>query len=343
MRHSGAELSRRAALRALALLPAAGLGCSRPPYRREDFARPALSDVAILKAGDYSADFADLIGRGLRELQVDVRGRHALLKPNLVEYEPGTAINTHPAVVAGTASALLRAGAASVVVAEGPGHRRDTEYLLTATGMHDVLSSERLRFVDLNTDDVALTKLRSDYTKLGELALPTEVLQSDLVVSMPKLKTHHWAGMTAGMKNLFGVVPGAVYGWPKNILHFHGIDASILDLVSTVRPQLAIVDAVVGMEGDGPIMGQPRPLGAVVMGTDVVSVDATCARLIGIEPYRLRYLAEASRFLGNVHEKRIRQMGEPVSGLAARFQLLEHLQTLQQPLPFWHWWLVATT
>ena len=64
--------------------------------------------------------------------------------------------------------------------------------------------------------------------------LPAELQQADLVVSMPKLKTHHWAGMTGSMKNLFGVVPGAVYGWPKNILHFRGIENSILDLAATI-------------------------------------------------------------------------------------------------------------
>ena len=77
---------------------------------------------------------------------------------------------------------------------------------------------------------------------------------------MPKLKTHHWAGMTCSMKNLFGVVPGAVYGWPKNVLHQHGIDDSIVDLVATVRPGLTIVDGIVGMEGDGPDHGHAKGL-----------------------------------------------------------------------------------
>jgi len=90
------------------------------------------------------------------------------------------------------------------------------------------------------------------------LSLPVELLKSDFIVSMPKLKTHHWAGMTASMKNFFGVVPGAIYGWPKNILHFKGIDGSILDLNATVRPSFTILDAITAMEGDGPIMGRPQ-------------------------------------------------------------------------------------
>ena len=184
-----------------------------------------------------------------------------MLKPNLVEYEAGTAINTHPVVVAGAATAFRRAGALEVIVGEGPGHRRDIEYLLTSTGMLDHLRDDRLTFVDLNQDDVREVPLRSRFTGLERLALPVELLRSDFIVSMPKLKTHHWAGLTASMKNFFGAVPGAVYGWPKNILHVHGIPNSILDLNATIRPHFAILDAVTAMEGDGPIMGTPAAAG----------------------------------------------------------------------------------
>ena len=98
-----------------------------------------MSAVGLFPAADYAADFAEIIGRGLRELGIDVRGRHVLLKPNMVEYESNTAINTHPLVVAGAALALRSAGAADVVVGEGPGHRRDIEYLVTQTGLYDHL------------------------------------------------------------------------------------------------------------------------------------------------------------------------------------------------------------
>ena len=230
-----------------------------------------------------------------------------LLKPNMVEYEPGTAINTHPHVVVGAALAFLKAGASQVVVGEGPGHRRDTEYLLTSTGLFDYLREHRLRFVDLNNDDVRYVPTMSRFTGLSEIALPVEVLGSDFIVSMPKLKTHHWAGLTCGMKNFFGVVPGAVYGWPKNLLHVKGIHASILDLNATIRPHLSIVDGVTAMEGDGPIMGRPRALGFIGMSRDLVALDATCARIIGLDPAKLPYLAVASEYLGNRDSSRITQ------------------------------------
>jgi uncharacterized protein (DUF362 family) len=312
-------------------LAAALASCRRttPPFVESGFALPARSAVGLFPATDYGTDIADVVFRGLRELSVDVRGLSVLLKPNMVEYESEQAINTHPLVVAGTAAALRRAGAREVVVGEGPGHRRDVEYLLSATGLHDQLRELNVNFVDLNHDDVREVALRSWFTGLESLSLPVSVLEADLVVSMPKLKTHHWAGMTCGMKNLFGVVPGAVYGWPKNLLHFHGIDASILDLSATVRPGLTIVDGIVGMEGDGPIMGRPRQLGFVAMGTDVVAVDATCARVIGVDPAKLAYLEAAAEFLGNADPARIEQRGERPDRYRTNFDLIESMQRVR--------------
>jgi uncharacterized protein (DUF362 family) len=317
-----ARVSRRALL-AVPVLAAAGLtACRRGsrPFRAEDFTMPARSDVALLSAAAYDDDLVDLVSRGLGLLDVDVRGRRVLLKPNMVEYERASAINTDPRLVGAAGESFLQAGAREVIVAEGPGHRRDIEYLVSSTGLADHLRDLRLRFADLNGDDVRVTPLRSWFTGLREMALPAEILDADIVVSMPKLKTHHWAGMTCSMKNLFGVVPGAVYGWPKNLLHYRGIPNAIVDLTATVRPALSIVDGIVAMEGDGPIMGTPRHLGLVAMGRDPVAVDATCARVIGIEPIRLPYLAWASQFLGRVEEKDIPQRAEPLTRFRTRFE-----------------------
>ena len=278
---------------------------------------------------DYAADLADVVLRGMRELDVDVRGKRVLLKPNLVEYRAGAPINTHPSLIAGATIAMRRAGAAEVLIGEGPGHQRDIEHLITATGLSDHLREDRIRFVDLNTDDVEWRELASNFSGMGRIALPASVLHADLVVSMPKLKTHHWAGMTCSMKNLFGVVPGAVYGWPKNVLHAHGIDNCIVDLVATVRPGLTIVDGIVGMEGDGPIMGQPRAFGALAMSRDLVAADATCARVLGFDAARLPYLEAAGRFLGNLDERRIEHRGERLARFATRANVLDQFRGWQ--------------
>jgi len=322
-------LDRRAFLAALAAAPLAAAVCARRKYDPGRFQRPDVSPVFLSAVTSYSADLADVILRGMRELDVDVAGKRVLLKPNLVEYEPGSAINTHPSVIVGTVVAMRRAGAAEVIVGEGPGHQRDTEYLLMATGLSDQLREERIRFVDLNTDDVEWRQLASSFTGMGRIALPASVVNADLVVSLPKLKTHHWAGMTCAMKNLFGVVPGAVYGWPKNVLHQQGIDNSIVDLVATVRPGLTIVDGIVGMEGDGPIMGTPRAYGVVAMSRDLVAADATCARVIGFDAAKLPYLEAAGRFLGNLEASRIDQRGERPERFATRAMVLDHFREWQ--------------
>jgi uncharacterized protein (DUF362 family) len=326
------RLTRRAVLKALPLAAVAGsVACRRgpAPYDPSRFTHPPTSDVAILPADRYDVDLSDVVGRGLRLLRMNVTGRRVLLKPNLVEYEQDRVINTHPALVAGAAQALLRAGAARVAVAEGPGHRRDIEYLVTSTGLYDYLRDVGVQFVDLNHDDVREVALASRFTELPSLKLPVELLEADLVVSMPKLKTHHWAGITCSLKNLFGTVPGAVYGWPKNILHWRGIENAIVDLAATIRPGLAIVDGIVGMEGDGPIMGTPKPVGCIVMGADAVAVDATCARVMGLRPERIPYLYEAGRFLGNLDSGAIHQRGEAVTRFRTSFSVLPAFEALR--------------
>ena len=323
------DLTRRDFLRALPVAAAAA-ACRRRPYREQDFPLPSRSEVGLFAAADYSVDLADVISRGLNLLHPAVRGRAVLLKPNIVEYDSGEVINAHPLVIAGAAVAFLRAGASEVVVAEGSGNRRDIEYLLTASGLYEHLRELKVRFVDLNHDDAKAVPLKSRFTGLNELWLPLEVLRADLVVSVGKLKMHHWAGMTASMKNLFGAVPGAVYGWPKNLLHFRGIHQSILDLNSTIKPGFCIVDAIVAMEGDGPISGRGRSLGLVAMGCDLTAVDATCARIIGLDPAKLLYLAEAAHFLGNADEHRIDQRAESPARFHARLDVPPHLEHLRK-------------
>ena len=223
-----------------------------------------------------------------------------VLKPNLVDYIPGNAINTHPLLVLAAAESFRRMGAKFVLVAEGPGHQRDTHLVLSQSGHEQCLKGEKVRFVDLNRDELIRTPLRAGYTGMKALWLPRTVLEADFLVSMPKIKTHHWSGVTLSMKNMFGVVPGERYGWPKNILHWKGIQESILDLCATVPIRFVIADGIVAMEGNGPLNGTPRPMGKIVLADDPVAADATCARMMGFEPDRVIHIREGSRFLGTV-------------------------------------------
>ena len=320
---TASPLTRRGFVVGAGAVALGGLGAGALAWRQADEAGWR-ADVVVAPAPTYAVGLAAILRAGLGELGIGpgwVRRRSVLLKPNLVEPSlEAPQINTHPAVIAAVAEVFRSWGAREVFVAEGQGHCRDTGYVLEQSGLGPVLDDAKLEFVDLNHDEIWTTWNRSGLTSLSTLHLPASLKRADLVVSLPKLKTHHWVGATLAMKNLFGVMPGVAYGWPKNVLHQAGIERSILDINATVRPALAIVDGIVGMEGDGPLMGSAVGSGVLIMGTNLPAVDATGARLMGIDPATLPYLAATSGWLGPIAAAHIRQRGEPIAALARSFR-----------------------
>jgi uncharacterized protein (DUF362 family) len=299
--------------------------------RAENALRPLdpLSDVHVAPVGDYNADLADVVRRQYEHFRprVPLAGKRVVLKPNLVEYHRDKVINTHPHVVAAVIELCRREGAAEVIVAEGPGHRRNVEHLVAASGLGDVLRHYKAPFIDLNHDEPVKTPNLGRLTKLEHLYLSQTIATADVVISLPKLKTHHWAVATLSLKNLFGTLPGVCYGWPKNELHWRGIDNSIVDIACTRTPDLAVVDGIVGMEGDGPLNGTPKHMGVLVMGCDLVAVDATCCRLMQLDPEKVGYLVLGRRkCLGRLAAAEIRQLGETIAGRARPFATLSHHQ-----------------
>jgi uncharacterized protein (DUF362 family) len=275
----------------------------------------------ITKAASYSGDLAAAIQEGVRACGVEVKGKRVLLKPNLVEFDRTTAINTDVAVLAAAVEVFEKLGAAEVKIGEGPGHRRDTFSMAEDAGYCAGVPHFEQRFVDLNRDDVGAVQ---KFAHLARIYLPETALRADLIVSIPKMKTHHWAGATLSMKNMFGVVPGSVYGWPKNLLHHVGIPRSIVELNRIFRKTFAIVDGIVGMEGNGPIQGTPKQCGVIVMGSDFAAVDATCCRIMGIDPAKVPYLTMATA-LGVTDSARIGQRGERIESVRTNFELFgEH-------------------
>ena len=260
---------------------------------------------------------------------LDVRGRNVVLKPNLVEFEPQSSINTNPLVVHAAMEAFHAMGAASVRIGEGPGHRRNTLDLADAAGYFKIIPGFEELFTDLNLDDVSRVHPDRQFSRVEKLYLPHTVLGADLLVSMAKMKTHHWVGATLSMKNLFGVVPSGLYGWPKNVLHWAGIDESIADLHAAFPRQFAIVDGIVGMEGNGPIQGVPKRAGVLVAGSAPVAVDATCCRIMRIDPMQIGYLRLAAQTESHLTEGRIQQIGEAIGDVATPFALIPEFQRLR--------------
>jgi uncharacterized protein (DUF362 family) len=296
-------------------------GCSRGP-------RPGSEPrVSIVKAG-YDQDLPDKLRRLLADHKVEVRGKRVVLKPNLVEFDDGAAINTHPLLVLAALESFRALGAASVRIAEGPGHRRPTLDLAAAAGYYQTVPGFESIFTDLNLDEVSQVRLPRSAPGLDSLYLPATVLGCDLLVSLPKMKTHHWVGVTLGMKNLFGLVPGAVYGWPKNILHWSGIDESIVAVNSCFPRIFTIVDGIEGMQGNGPIQGRLKHAGVIVGGGDRVAVDATCCRIMGVDPEKIRYLRMAE-CCGQTEEANVRQSGETIRSVRTPFDLLPQFRSIQ--------------
>jgi uncharacterized protein (DUF362 family) len=295
-------------------------------------ALPMNSAVHIARAESYDSDLIAILQKQFEHFRatVPLQGKRVVLKPNLVEWHRDKVINTNPKVVAAVIELCKREGAAEITVAEGPGHWRNVEYLVTESGLGDVLKAHNVPFVDINHDEPIKLPNMGQLTGLEYLYMARTIAVADVVISLPKLKTHHWAGATLSLKNLFGTLPGIYYGWPKNELHWRGIDNSIVDIALTRTPELAIVDGIIGMEGDGPLNGVAKPFGALVMGHDLVAVDATCCRLMMLEPERIGYLMlGAMKKLGRMKEQEIPQLGEAIAALAQPFETVPHLEAMR--------------
>lgn len=243
--------------------------------------------VVVTGCNDYRlGPLEDALERILDRLILRDRievARTILIKVGLVEgRHPGWQATTQPTLLRALIAAIRSLSAtARLVVADGSGHEKDSALLLRSCGLADVIAdSEGVEYVDLNFDDLAVVNVTDPLT-FSALALPVSIVEADLVISLAKLKTHHWTGVTLGMKNLFGALPGSVYGFPKNRLHWASLPRAIADIYATIRPGLTIVDGILGVEGDGPLRGRPKHVGALLASRSAFACDVTGARLMG--------------------------------------------------------------
>lgn len=329
------HLSRRAFLR-LALL--GGIGLSAVALERATqpvgavttarwLARGAAAKVAapavvaLGRCGVYDAGVLDCLRDAWAQADMpDVAGKRVLVKPNLIDNIDPYPIATASAVIGAVIDVLRERGAGEIVVGDGPGFRRDAWPVVEATGLAAELARRKVPFVDLDYDDPRPMPVADGwFPGISQLWLPRHVREAQLIVSVPKLKTHHWAGVSLSLKNLFGIMPGTRYGWPKNILHVNGITASILGLYQTVRPMVSVVDGIVGMEGDGPLFGSAVAHGLLAVGRDPVAVDITCAGLMGFPRQTIPHLATAA-WAGVGQATRIETRGASASQLLRPYQ-----------------------
>lgn len=258
--------------------------------------------VSVCSCADYAQEHVD---RAVEEsvsllggMAAFVRpGDRVVLKINLLQaVSPEAHVTTHPTVVSAVTRLVQQAGGHPVIAdspgagvryAEGP-LRRTYE----KTGMARV-AAETGAELNFNTEAVPVS-CESGLIRRFEVIRP--IIDADVVINLPKAKTHSFMLLTGAVKNLFGVLPGFTKpGYHSKLKDAERFAAMLVDLVDLIQPRLTIMDAVAGMEGNGPSAGQPRHIGAMVAGADPVAVDVVFSAMVGLDPQRLPVIREAAR------------------------------------------------
>jgi uncharacterized protein (DUF362 family)/NAD-dependent dihydropyrimidine dehydrogenase PreA subunit len=221
-------------------------------------------------------------------------GQKVLLKPNLLApFAAHKAVTTHPAIVR-AAILLVQEAGGRAFVGDSPGVG-SLAYVAKVSGIAHVLEETGAELADFSTP----LEFEAPQNQVAKrLTLVKAIRDMDVIVTLPKLKTHGQMTFTGALKNQFGLIPGRL----KSQYHFRlqrkeWLAALILDIHRVARPAMAIMDAIVAMEGKGPSGGRPRPLGAILAAPDLVAVDTLACLLIDLEP-RFVPVLEAAREQG---------------------------------------------
>ena len=246
--------------------------------------------VALVRAESYASTETDRAVAEAMELAggFECGGASVLVKPNMLNASPpDRAVTTNPAILRSFIRWLKRNGVSRIVVGDSPGWQSQ-ESVGLRTGLRDIAASEGAEWADFS-EAVDFENPEGRLVKRFRFAKALE--ESDLLVSLPKLKTHQLMYYTGAVKNLFGLVPG----FEKGAFHLRfparsDFAAMLADLAIAAKPDFALMDAVVAMEGPGPNSGRPRHLGLVMASRDALALDFAASELIGYEPSKIPYL-----------------------------------------------------
>lgn len=221
-----------------------------------------------------------------------------LLKPNLLaRATPEKAVTTHPEILRAVIHACLRRGAKkeNITVADSSGgvyNPAQMKLMYQITGLWNVCQEEG---VCAYTDCESVTVPISHGKVVREFELLKPVVEADFIINLPRLKTHVMTGLTAATKNLFGTIPGLKKAeWHMRFPDKDQFGNMLIDLLLTVKPTIAVLDGIVGMEGNGPNGGMPKHLGLLMAGQDMLNLDLAAAELIGLDAMRVPYLKAAN-------------------------------------------------
>ena len=225
-------------------------------------------------------------------------GQSVFLKVNLLmKAEPDRAVTTHPALVRAVVRAVKAAGARDIAIGDSPGGRINASAaraLFETSGMSAVAREEGVRVSLL---DDAIVRVPSPNGVLYQsFNLGREAVEADVLIDLPRMKTHGFMMFTGAVKNLFGCIPGL----EKAQFHVKVPDREdfagmLVDLLGACDPELSIMDAVVAMQGDGPSGGTPRRVGALLASSDAVALDVVASSIARFDPMDVYTNAVAHR------------------------------------------------
>ena len=281
--------------------------------------------VSIKKCENYSKMLVDSAVYDVIELAGGLKhiihqGDKVLLKPNILSVSPPeTAINTHPSIVKSVIK-YLKDLKALPYVADGSGFVSSTEDAMEASGIGQVSREEGIEahsFAKESFDEVEV----ADNEILNKIYIAKDVLNADVVISLPKLKTHVQAKYTGAVKNFFGVIPQSQRKFIHRIGTFESLSSGIVDIYSVVKPQFAVMDAVVSMEGNGPSKGIKRNTGFLLASSDCVALDSVACKIVGFDDDEVLHLLKASnRGLGYSDLREIEIVGDLIFDSIKKFK-----------------------
>jgi uncharacterized protein (DUF362 family) len=267
------------------------------------------------------------IRRGFGEINVDLSGRKsAFIKVNIVRpAKPKSCIVTNPVVVEALIKVLRDRGVEKIIVGDGSAIGVNADTAFKTSGFLKLSKKMNVKLLDINT--AKCTEKEWDH---GMLKLPTELLESDIYINVPKMKTHFHAGVTLSIKNQQGLLSPA----DKRENHrTYDLHQSLVSIAKVIRPDLIIVDAIESMEGEGPTKGTPKRTNALVYGKDMLETDVACCYFMDVAPSGIEHLGYAKQAnIGN-YEPEIK--GEAFAKLRTKFEMPSPMP--KQILNFYSW------
>ena len=258
------------------------------------------------------------------------RGDHVLLKPNLLKpSHPDAAVTTHPKLILTIAQMCLDLGA-HVTIGDSPGFF-SLKKVAQSLGLTDPCKKMNIKIQEFRSP-VPRKSIRNDHT-LKQFKHDRLMIESDVIINLPKLKSHQQLALTGAIKNLYGCIPGK----RKAKYHYQFGDRDnlfaemLIENYELIRPTFTLVDAIVAMEGNGPARGRPKNVGLLIAGKDAVSIDRILCEIIGLPPELLRTLTAAKTLgVGNTELENI----ELVGALLGEIKVRDFLKAQAMPIKF---------